>query len=168
MQKKESPLSHTKKIEKQKMDYKSRLIRFFEKHNPYKLDSVDRLLESYQGQEDALFQALVNKYGPEPSPTDQDGGDDDDINSSSKSKPATSPEEKKQIAARLSRFYQKYAPEKVGTVDNVVEKYEGLHDKLFEALVHAYGPEPEVEQQEEEYTLVSVDPSDEPCVDDDE
>ena len=46
--------------------YRRRLIRFYKRYNPDKLPSVDEVLVKYKGLEEDLFQALVNKYGPEP------------------------------------------------------------------------------------------------------
>jgi density-regulated protein DRP1 len=43
---------------------------------------------------------------------------------------------------RLTKFYEKYVPEKMDTVPSLMEKYAGKEDKLFEALVKKYGPEP--------------------------
>eukprot|EP00563_Minutocellus_polymorphus_P014649 CAMPEP_0181052390 /NCGR_PEP_ID=MMETSP1070-20121207/17565_1 /TAXON_ID=265543 /ORGANISM="Minutocellus polymorphus, Strain NH13" /LENGTH=273 /DNA_ID=CAMNT_0023131481 /DNA_START=49 /DNA_END=870 /DNA_ORIENTATION=+ len=47
------------------------------------------------------------------------------------------------IEERLTAFYEKYQPDKVGDVPKLLEKYEGKYDKLFTALVKKYGPEPE-------------------------
>lgn len=44
---------------------------------------------------------------------------------------------------RLVAFYEKYVPEKVDGVPALLEKYSGKEEKLFEALVKKYGPEPE-------------------------
>lgn len=44
---------------------------------------------------------------------------------------------------RLTAFYEKYQPDKVGDVPKLLDKYEGKYDKLFSALVKKYGPEPE-------------------------
>jgi density-regulated protein len=46
------------------------------------------------------------------------------------------------IAERLMEFYVKYVPEKVETVPSLLEKYAGKEEKLFQALVQKYGPEP--------------------------
>lgn len=43
-----------------------RLTAFYEKYEPSKVDSVPTLLAKYAGKEDKLFQALTQKYGPEP------------------------------------------------------------------------------------------------------
>jgi density-regulated protein len=43
-----------------------RLVAFYEKYVPEKLDTVPSLLEKYAGKEDKLFEALTKKYGPEP------------------------------------------------------------------------------------------------------
>ena len=45
-------------------------------------------------------------------------------------------------AERLMEFYKKYVPEKVETVPSLLEKYAGKEEKLFQALVQKYGPEP--------------------------
>jgi density-regulated protein len=45
-------------------------------------------------------------------------------------------------AERLMEFYKKYVPEKVETVPSLLEKYSGKEEKLFQALVQKYGPEP--------------------------
>jgi density-regulated protein len=56
-----------------------RLIAFYQKYMPEKVDAIPALLEKYAGKEDKLFTALVNKYGPEPEdPYDAQEDDDDD------------------------------------------------------------------------------------------
>ena len=45
---------------------KERLIAFYTKYQPEKLDGIDTILEKYAGKEDKLFAALVKKYGNEP------------------------------------------------------------------------------------------------------
>jgi len=44
---------------------------------------------------------------------------------------------------RLTAFYQQYVPEKVEGIPALLEKYAGKEDKLFDALVKKYGPEPD-------------------------
>ena len=48
------------------MDSRARLVRFFDHYHPEQLHKVDVILDTYAGQEEALFAALVRKYGPEP------------------------------------------------------------------------------------------------------
>ena len=56
-----------------------RLMAFYSKYQPDKLDSVPGMLEKYVGKEDKLFVALVKKYGPEPEdPYYADDSDEDD------------------------------------------------------------------------------------------
>lgn len=43
-----------------------RLVQFYKKYQPDKIDSVPGMLEKYAGKEDKLFMALTKKYGPEP------------------------------------------------------------------------------------------------------
>mmetsp|Transcript_24767 Transcript_24767/g.42394 ORF Transcript_24767/g.42394 Transcript_24767/m.42394 type:complete len:268 (-) Transcript_24767:254-1057(-) len=45
---------------------RERLIAFYTKYQPDKLDGIESILEKYAGKEDKLFKALVKKYGPEP------------------------------------------------------------------------------------------------------
>lgn len=61
---------------------------------------------------------------------------DDDIAAAIPTEPWTTEE-------RLVAFYKEYMPEKVDGVPALLEKYAGKEDKLFEALVKKYGPEPE-------------------------
>ncbi|KAI9913034.1 hypothetical protein PsorP6_005526 [Peronosclerospora sorghi] len=44
------------------VDYRQKLIEFYQKHNPAKLSSVDATLEKYKGNEAKLFQNLAAKY----------------------------------------------------------------------------------------------------------
>jgi hypothetical protein len=109
------------------MDPKSRLVRFFEKYNPEKLSTVDQILQSYAGKEAQLFEALVKKYGPEPA---------------APSPPAATPGSSTDYKSRLTRFFEKYEPSKVSSVDEVLVRYKGKEQQLFEALSKKYGPEP--------------------------
>ncbi len=61
-----------------------RLIHFYEKYQPDKVDGVAAILDKYAGKEDKLFAALVKKYGPEPedpyyAEEDDDGDLEDDM-----------------------------------------------------------------------------------------
>ena len=44
------------------VDHRARLVAFYEKHNPAKLDSIDATLEKYAGRETELFEALRAQY----------------------------------------------------------------------------------------------------------
>lgn len=43
---------------------------------------------------------------------------------------------------RVTRFYAKYEPSKMETVDKIVERFKGNEDRIIEMLVRKYGPEP--------------------------
>lgn len=63
---------------------KERLVAFYTKYMPEKLDGIDAILTKYEGKEDKLFTALVKKYGPEPEDPfyigdSSDDEDDDDV-----------------------------------------------------------------------------------------
>ncbi|TDH67043.1 hypothetical protein CCR75_004149 [Bremia lactucae] len=44
------------------VDYRQKLVAFYQQHNPDKLSSVDATLQKYKGKEDQLFQNLATKY----------------------------------------------------------------------------------------------------------
>lgn len=46
------------------------------------------------------------------------------------------------VRERVVRYYSAYAPDKLHTVDAIVEKYAGHEDALLHALSRKYGPEP--------------------------
>ncbi|KAL3936137.1 MAG: hypothetical protein SGBAC_008482 [Bacillariaceae sp.] len=46
--------------------HKQRLVAFYKKHNPSKLDTVDTTLAKFKGKEDELFQKLETKYNKPP------------------------------------------------------------------------------------------------------
>ena len=54
---------------------REKMLQFYRKHNPDKVDKVDRLLEKYKNNLDDMFEALHNKYGvplPEDGDTDME------------------------------------------------------------------------------------------------
>ncbi|TMW69264.1 hypothetical protein Poli38472_001420 [Pythium oligandrum] len=125
------------------MAHRERLVRFYMKYNADKIHEIDGVLERYKGKEAQLFNALVKKYGPEPSA-------DEKLPSPKKAAPAPTKvvvNESKAVTdfnhARLTAFYQKYNPEKLGEVETVLAKYKGKEAQLFNALVKKYGPEPD-------------------------
>lgn len=50
-------------------DYKAKLIKFYEQHNPSKLSTVDATLEKYKSRENEMFAKLYQKYGLSPDGT---------------------------------------------------------------------------------------------------
>ncbi|KAF0699301.1 Aste57867_10143 [Aphanomyces stellatus] len=105
------------------MPTRARLERFYSKYNPDKKGEIESVMEKYKGREDALFAALVRKYGPEPEANEEITFVD-------------------AMTLRLRAFYEKYNPEKVGEAEKTLAKYAGKEKQLFEALVKKYGPEP--------------------------
>ncbi|KAG3121700.1 hypothetical protein PI125_g76 [Phytophthora idaei] len=53
------------------VDYRQKLVEFYQKHNPNKLSSVDATLQKYKGNEEKLFQNLATKYKVNASPAVQ-------------------------------------------------------------------------------------------------
>eukprot|EP00757_Euglenozoa_sp_SAG-D1_P021798 gene21798-8452_t len=71
------------------------------------------------GREQALLEALVNKYGPEPKAEGKTEGQESD---GGKKKAKSGAKDWKQ---RLTVFFDKYQPGKVATIDRVLQKYAG-------------------------------------------
>ena len=46
------------------------------------------------------------------------------------------------VEKRLTEFYKKYAPDKLDSISELLVKYSGKEEKLFDALVKKYGDEP--------------------------
>mmetsp|Transcript_8220 Transcript_8220/g.15478 ORF Transcript_8220/g.15478 Transcript_8220/m.15478 type:complete len:256 (-) Transcript_8220:3309-4076(-) len=69
--------------------------------------------------------------------------DDKNDDGSKEEKALERPSEPWTMKERLTKFYEKYQPDKIDAVPGLLVKYEGKVDKLFAALVQKYGPEPE-------------------------
>jgi preprotein translocase subunit Sec61beta len=104
----------------QPVDFRPRLVRFYQQYLPDNLATVDAVLNKFAGREEEMFAALIQKYGPEPRSV---------IGNAT-------------FAARLTAFYQKYNPDKVSTVEATLAKFAGREEEMFAALVQKYGPEP--------------------------
>ena len=115
---------------------RERVVRMYRKYNPQRLDTVDKSMEVYKGQEQNLIDALVQKYGPEPPQTQADLTQDDSL------QPAPSMLVSDPFRDRLSAFYLRYNPGKLQSVPDALQKYAGREEELMEQLVRKYGPEP--------------------------
>jgi hypothetical protein len=147
------------------VDHRAWLTRFFEKYNPSKVDTVAGTINEYEGKEEALFTAVVGQYGAEPgtpvaAETVTAAEEAPATTEARAAGPADAPVEQtarslavdESIAivddnsaidhhARLTRFYEKYNPEKLDTVAGTLQKYAGREETLFTALVGKYGAE---------------------------
>uniref|UniRef100_A0AAV1TKB6 RanBP2-type domain-containing protein n=1 Tax=Peronospora matthiolae TaxID=2874970 RepID=A0AAV1TKB6_9STRA len=57
-----TPTLPTSSFGKPAVDYRQKLVDFYQKYNPSKLSSVDATLQKYKGNEEKLFQNLATKY----------------------------------------------------------------------------------------------------------
>jgi hypothetical protein len=126
-----------------KPTYKDRIIALYAKYQPDKVASVDKTMEKYAGNEEALIDALVKKYGPEPAASS--GSSTPNPAPASPAAQAATPAGKPSYKDRITALYAKYQPDKVASVDKTMEKYAGNEEALIEALVKKYGPEPEAQ-----------------------
>lgn len=111
---------------------RERLVNFFSKYNPEKIDGADKICEAYFGKEPELFAALTAKYGPEPT------GDDSQYSTPDALMSMTN------IKERIRRMCKTYRPERSSEseLEQLFEKYAGAEKSLLDALVSKYGPEP--------------------------
>ena len=79
------------------------LRRFYERHNPTKMDEVDDLIEKFSGRYNTLFHALAKKYNIKASP----------------------------YRDRLVGFYAKYNPDFLCAVDIILHLVEGSEEKIL-------------------------------------
>ncbi|EKF38061.1 hypothetical protein MOQ_001732 [Trypanosoma cruzi marinkellei] len=113
--------------------YRAAVVAILQKHDPSRLEHVDYLLGKYEGKEELLVRFLEKKYaeeGIQPTP------DENPLPAS------TTPVERVDYNQRLTSFFLRYDPEKVPHVDTILRKYSGKEEKLIQALVHRFGPEP--------------------------
>jgi hypothetical protein len=114
---------------------RARLVRFYQFYNSDKLAAVDDTLAKYDGREEELFAALVDKYGPEPASAKAKARKTRGTRLAQQMPPSPA-------RARLVRFYRAYNSDKLAIVDDTLAKYDGREEELFAALVDKYGPEP--------------------------
>jgi hypothetical protein len=129
--------------------FRDRLVRFYTKYAPDKLPEVDVLLAKYAGKEVKMFEVLAQRYGPEPTAADVPVRNNNATTTQPQpTPPSPTPAPPSHSGAtndyrgRLTRYLQKYAPDKVSGVDSMLDKYRGREEELFATLVSKLGPEP--------------------------
>ena len=117
---------------------KATIEEFFARHDTDKLSngSVGRLLDQYEGMEDALFTSLEVKYGA-PMPKDRDPLSDEEIEA---------------LRNRLVKYYGQHNRAQMSQIDEVLKLYKGLERCIFPELDQKYGTE-EATPDEMEYFL---------------
>ena len=137
------------------LDYRSRVIAMYETYMPSKLASLDVMLDRYKGSEDVLIEALVGKYGPEPSQAPAAAA-----SSSQQGVPPSNFDgtpDQQRLHKRLSSFYSKYNPSEMHKVDLAMRA--GFpEDRLFSNLCSKYNVS-EGEFRAFEASLAAVDDS---------
>lgn len=145
---------------------RDRLVAFYSTYNIAKLPDVDRILEQYKGNENALMAALTKKYGPEPTfPLPLPKGEGPAVvPRPADSAALLSPPDSSAAAVkaaefsgasgrclenetyafrdRFVNFYRKYNPEKLTDVPSILAKFHGQEDAVLTAMIKKYGPEP--------------------------
>eukprot|EP00759_Apiculatamorpha_spiralis_P019173 PhF_6_TR25323/c0_g2_i2/m.34988 len=148
------------------MNTVSRVAALYAKYAPDKLGNIDAAMKAYAGREQELIDALIAKYGPEPTSSgsmkdrvivmyakysqEKIGNVDAAMQAYAGREQELidalvakyGPEPSGDMRSRVLAMYQKYAPDKVGNVDAAMKAYAGREQELIEALVAKYGPEP--------------------------
>jgi len=136
--------------------YKARLEAFYAHYNPIKMQEVEETLRRWRGREDILFEALVHKYGAEP--TAIHGGGSKSNNSfnsfggggaGSSGSPTLAKQQQAALdptrplgstpRAVLQSFYAVHNPSKLPDVDRLIERFAGREASLFSLLESKYG-----------------------------
>ena len=117
---------------------RDRLVLFYEKYNPSKLEEIDKILEAYEGQSDLLYQRLFKKYNI-PMKDDGMSGSDisllgdtpfDFVSDLDSTREATGQEDHHLERERLVAFYEKHNPAKLLQVDQILKAYKGDDGEL--------------------------------------
>eukprot|EP00760_Papus_ankaliazontas_P029055 PhM_4_TR4118/c0_g1_i1/m.66260 len=105
--------------------HRDRLTRFYQQYKPQLVSSVDENLTPYfmGNNVEALFAALVSEHGPEPN----------DI-------------ERQHWRGRLTRFYERYNPDRLSSVEEILDRNYGFEGAVMRELVSRYGPEPQLDR----------------------
>eukprot|EP00759_Apiculatamorpha_spiralis_P000357 PhF_6_TR1006/c0_g1_i3/m.2006 len=140
-------------------DYRTRLIQFYERHNPSKVSNVDKILSFYQGHEEELFTELTQRYGQEPW-KEKAGGNppappsppalapQQPISQPSQPSPSAAGAQDGPIPRSIYRdilikYYSQHNPRKVGDVDQLLDQYKGQEASFWKELEKKYGIPPE-------------------------
>jgi hypothetical protein len=143
--------------------FRGRVTRFYQHYAPDKISVIDKAVTAYAGREEELMLALTEKYGPEPAegqpmktnpPSSTPSPPPPSqpvaivsplspaIDAAEASPAATYSEGTAALRARLVRFYEQYAPDKLSVVDQAVAMYADNPEELFAILKDKYGAEP--------------------------
>jgi hypothetical protein len=147
------------------MPLRTRLIRFYQKYEQSKIANVDAAIVKYAGREGDMWEALLKRYGTEPTahevlppitaPELAAIAANPPAPGATAPAPAATPvptpaapalvapaANTHDHRARLIRFYQHYEPSKVANVDDALGRYAGKEEALWAQLLKKYGPEP--------------------------
>lgn len=156
-------------VQPQELEASQRIVAMLIKSNVHNLNSVyEQGLAEFK-KPSAFLETLLQKKGIEPTKEERDRIFDSYLSVSTDVSPGlvsspSSPVLKPNIyKERLLRFYEKYNPGKLGSVDKMLRRYEGSEEQLMAELVKTYGPEPivtdpsplDIQPSEPEVTIVS-------------
>lgn len=136
-----------------------RIIALYAARAPEKLHNLHNVLDRYRGAEDVLLSVLMEKYhvtheelsvmleseadaSADTSADERRGGGRNVTTHDRDQSPGLTPDEQAALQRRIWRLYERYAPDKLRNLDNVLAKYSGGEDILLEVLIKRYGPEP--------------------------
>ena len=104
------------------------IAKFYSRYNAAKLDEVDALIRHYNGDDNALYADMRDKYGADPRAVFR---------------------EQAQVQAQLpsthavvEAYYQRFNASKMGEVASIVSKFRGDERALYASLARKYGAEP--------------------------
>jgi hypothetical protein len=101
---------------------------FYARYNAAKLDEVDALVRHYNGDVDALYADMRNKYGADPRAVFREQ--------------AQTLAQPPSTHAVVEAYYLRFNATKVGEVASIVSKFRGDERALYASLARKYGAEP--------------------------
>ena len=142
---------------------KERLVRFYEKYNPTKLEQVDRIVEAYQGQSDLLYKNLLDKYNEaaekESSAISATKVDKIELTDGVQAE-GTPLAKKGGCRERLVAIYEVHNPSKVKDVNKLLNKFKGREEELFSKVTEKYKLDLKAEQEDATPALKSSERND--------
>jgi hypothetical protein len=105
------------------LDIRYRVLKFYHYYNREKLGDVDSVLVKFKGRESQLMKMFLTKYGSEPPDP----------------MPLPAPHfSRSEVRKKVAEIYKIYAPDKVPSVESILDRYQHDYDNLLDQLAVKY------------------------------
>jgi len=110
-------------------DWRERITRLYEEHNPAKLGDVPNLLQKYRGREKTLYLGICEKY---------------------KVKPEGVESKAAKFKELICEVYREHNPSKLDDVDKLLAKYKGREENVYKSVCEKYKVTPKLPKQDDD------------------